>query len=134
MFDASNVRQDRDDDLVHGFVDRAGLLIRDYKDWILGEIRDCMPKAEALETTLPESDQKSDVHAAIERMVDIEKYDLPAAIKNLRQKCTEIGDGSYHDVMDAHQWIEDGLSRFEGLVRSLSSIRKLVDSLWEPDT
>ena len=136
MFDAISQRQDRDDDLAHGFVDRAGLLIRDYQAWILLEIKDCMPKAEALEATLPEGDLKNDVHSAIQRMETIEKYELPEAVKNLRQKCTEIGIGnsSYSDVMDAHQWIEDGLSRFEGLVRGLLSIRKLLDSRWESDT
>jgi hypothetical protein len=133
MFDASSPRQGRDDDLTNSFADRARFLIHDYKDWILLEIKDCMPKAEALEATLPEGDRKNDVSFAIQRMSTIEKYDLPEAVKNLRQKCTEIDDSSYSDVMDAHQWIEDGLSRFEGMVRGLLSIRELLDSLWEPD-
>jgi len=127
--DSDGIRPERDNDLVLGFADRSRGLLQDYNEWIYAEIKDLQAKIEAIQaTTNGTLSVELEVHTR--ELEIIEQHRFPEAKRNLRQKCSEIEGGTYDNIMDANQWIQDGLNRFESLARSVLSIRKEIDRVW----
>ncbi len=128
--DNGDIRKERDDDLVKGFTDRSRGLLIDYEEWILIEIKELQIKIESIQLT---TNGAAELEEQANKLEMIARHKLPEAKRNLRQKCSEIEEGTYDSIMDANQWIQDGLNRFESLTRSILSIRKHIDQVWRSD-
>ncbi len=133
MPDSDDLRDERDRRLVNGFISGARGFRLYYWEWIQEEVKDCKFKAEFLEPALSGT-VKSSVQAAIQRLEEIDRRELKEVIDNVDTKCSEIEDGAWNNVLDAFPYLEEGLHRFERLVRELLDIRSLLDSLWESGT
>ena len=133
MSDTDELRQERDDNLKYAFVDRAWNLRHAYQEWIQQELKDLIPKAEFVEPTLSGT-MKSQVQAAIQRMKHINNHELQEAIENINGRCAELRLTVSDNVIEDRQSLADCLSRFQGLVRELLDMRRLLDGLWASDT
>ena len=130
MVDDDDLTQERDDFLVSTFVSVAMHYRSAYHEWIQEELNHWIPKAEAIEETLS-GELRTKLQAQIQRMKDMNRYELPEAVNNLKDKCSDINAGAWQSVMDALPFLEEGIFRFTGLVRELLDIRRLLDDLWE---
>lgn len=131
MVDDSEIKDDRDKNLVLAFADRARGLLRDYSGWVEDEIKYCQTKIEAVEVIVGSDNVPDDLKTASDLMNHILRHQLPNAKVNLRDKCKEIEDGSFDSIVDAQQWIQDGIARFESIAWHMLRIRKSVDDHWE---
>jgi len=125
-----DLEQERDKALADGFADQARLLMREYDIWVGDEITALLAKIQALPKS-EDPELNTELESLSEELNLIEQSKLPEAKRNLREKCSEIEDGSYSHVMDAYSWIQDGLTRFEIIVRRLISIRVTISRLWD---
>ncbi len=131
--DDGDIRKDRDENLIYGFTDRSRGLLKDYERWLSDEIRELQGKIESIQlTTNDVLPLELQIHS--EELEGIERHRFPEAKRNLRQKCSEMEDGIQDSIMDANQWIQDGINRFESLARSVLSIRKDIDRIWKEGT
>ena len=128
--DDSDIREERDKNLVFAFADRARGLLRDYSGWIEDEIRDCQTKVEAVEALIGEEGIPDELRTVREAMDHILRYRLPNAKVNLRDKCKEIEDGAFDSILDAQQWIQDGIGRLELIAWHMIKIRNSVNTHW----
>ncbi len=131
--DDGDIKKDRDENLIHGFTDRSRGLLNDYERWLSDEIRELQGKIETIQLTTNDVLQL-ELQIYSEELEVIERHRFPEAKRNLRQKCSEMEDGGQDNIMDANQWIQDGINRFENLARSVLSIRKDIDRIWNEDT
>lgn len=129
--DNGDIKEERDSNLVCALADRARGLLRDYSSWVEDEIRDCQTKIEALEATVGDEGIAGELRTAREVMEHMLRYQLPNAKTNLRDKCKEIEEGAFNSIIDAQQWIQDGIGRFETIAWRMVMIRKLVNDNWQ---
>ena len=127
MPDEYELRQQRDDDLVDGFRDRAWYMLKRYQEWLELEFKDAIPKAE-LQEILSSGSVKSRLQLKIDRMNQINLHDLPEAISNVTEKCNDLRRDGSVDILEDYQYLQDCLSRLHGFVRELLEIRRLLDS------
>jgi len=133
MSDYDDLTQERDAALARDFADVARQLRRAFREWIQEEVKDLATKAGCLEPLL-EGVLKKNMQGTIGRIKDIDRDELREATLSLEQKIGAIDDGVYDSLLDARRHLEEGVSRLEGLVRELLSIRRDVDSLLEAHT
>jgi hypothetical protein len=126
-----DIKEERDFNLVCSLADRARGLLRDYSSWVEDEIRDCQIKIEALEATVGDEGITGELKTALEVMEHMLRFQLPNAKTNLRDKCKEIEDGAFDSIIDAQQWLQDGIGRFETIAWRMTLIRKLVNDNWK---
>lgn len=126
--DNDQPKEERDSDLVVGFVERASGLRFLYEEWIQLELKDCLPKAELLLPALGNGKIKRELKAMIRHMKAINRVELPDAVENIKGKCTELRQLVPDNIMEHRQELEGCLSRFVELVRELLAVRKFLDS------
>ena len=125
-----DLSEESDKVLVRAFVDVATQLRRAYWEWIQEEIKRLAIVADSLEPTL-EGVVKAGMQETSQRIRDIDRHELPEAIRSLKEKISEIDGGAWKDAPDARRYLEEGLSRLEALVRELLHIRDSLESLLE---
>lgn len=119
---------ERDDKLIrYGFTPSSRLVCREFREWIQQEVKACKNEVMWLEPAC-EGKEKEELTHIKERLDDIDRVELLAADNNLDEKLTEIEDGAWDDILDAWQWIEDAISRFERLAREMLTIRNNIAS------
>jgi hypothetical protein len=133
MSDHDDLAQERDAALARDFTDVARQLRRAFREWIQEEVKDLAARADSLEPLL-DGVVKTRMQQTTARIRDIDHNELPEATQNLKQKIEEIDDGVYDSLPDGRRHLEEGVSRLEGLVRELLSIRRNVDAMLEAHT
>ncbi len=128
MPDRFTLRQERDDDLVSGFVEQARTVHYRYREWIQEEVKDCIIQAEMLEPRLQGTIQ-SQLRVKMARMRQINEIDFPQACKDLEEKRKEIAQSGSADMLGDRQYIEDCLSKLLGFVHELLIMRQHLDGL-----
>ena len=128
MMDSSS-REERDTFLVVSSVVSAALaFLRGYETWIQDELKDLQLRAERVARRAG-GNLRQELQAKTQVLRTMEQHDLPEAVRNLRTKIMEINDGTYDDVVDARHYLEEGLYRFDSMVRILLYYRRGLDSL-----
>jgi hypothetical protein len=126
--DEYELRQQRDDDLVDGFRERAKSMMIFYQAWIQSELIEDIKKAGLLEATSGESAFKQQLQLKIDRLKQINLHELPEAVRNVTEKCNELRRGGSADILEDYRYLQDCLSRLHGLVRELLDIRRMLDT------
>jgi hypothetical protein len=126
MSEEYEIRQQRDDDLVDGFRERAKYMMLCYQEWVQLEIGELLPQAQILEASCNEQPIKRQLSLKVGRMQQINLHELPEAVKNVTAKCSELRHDGPYDILEDYRYLQDCLSRLHEFVRELLEIRELV--------
>ena len=129
MTDIAQLRRERDDNLLHQYLMLADSMKFRYHEWVTEELKDLLPKAQTAELE-PSNLQpvKGALRQKIARMRDIDQ-ELQEACRNIVDICRELRYAMPDELVRDAQQVEDGLSRFRGMVRELLDIREYLDNL-----
>lgn len=133
MSDYTDLTQERDRELVIAFASSAHNLRAHFRLWIQEELKDLAARADSIEPIL-QGQVKGELNRTIERIREIDRVILGESVQSLQQKIEEIEGGVYEDIFDAQGYLNEGLTRLEGLVRELLRIRDSLNDLWESHT
>ncbi len=122
-------REERDNFLVvNTVVGAATSLLMGYQGWLQEEVKELTLRAAVCSASCSDPLQ-SHIEQRINRLRDIQQYELDEAVRALRSKIKEINESAYDSIIDARRYLEDGLYRFESLVRECLECRRLLDGL-----
>ena len=124
---------ERDRELAMAFATSARTLRLYIREWIQGELNELVVRAESLEPALRDP-MKNEMQRTVRRIREIDRDELRESVQSLQGKIDEIEEGVYDNILDARQYLNEGLIRLEGLIRELLSIRDSLDNLWESHT
>ena len=102
------------------------MLLSGYRDWVTEEAQNLVRLTRRLEYA-GDSYAQGMVQQEIRRIQAIEEHDLPAARQSVQDKIVEVSDGAFSDIIDARRYLEEGLYRFETLIRDLLACRKRLE-------
>ena len=102
------------------------MLLSGYLDWVTAEAQTLERLAKRMEYAGDSYAQKM-VQQEIRRIQNINEHDLPYAKESVRTKIAEVSDGDFSDIIDARRYLEEGLYRFEVLIRDLLACRKRLE-------
>ena len=102
------------------------VLLSGYLDWVSAEAQSLERLAKRMEYAGDSFAQRM-VQQEIRRIQDINEHDLPEAKDSVQAKIVEVSDGDFSDIIDARRYLEEGLYRFEVLIRDLLACRKRLE-------
>jgi hypothetical protein len=122
-------REERDSTLVvKAVVESASGFLTAYQTWLYEEVKelkqrctDCVAKYD--------DPLRSKIKPHITRLNDIDTYEIDEAVNELRVKIGDVNVGSYDNIVDARRHVDEGIYRFESLVRECLELRRLLDLL-----
>lgn len=122
-------REERDSSLVvKAVVASATGFLTAYQSWLYEEVKELQQRCADCSSKFNDP-LKSKIETRITRLSDIDKYEIVEAAKELRVKISDVNGGAYDNIVDARRHVDEGVYRFESLVRECLDIRRLVDLL-----
>lgn len=121
-----DLRDERDRALLRQFCQGARQLRHEFREWVQEELKDVLYRAECLEP-LCAGPMLAELRLTIVRLRDINREILQEAVRSLDSKITEVEAGAYDNLPDARAYLEEGVSRLEGLVRELLRTRRMLE-------
>ena len=123
--DFNDRRATRDEDLVKGLCGAARNLRHEMREWVQQEVNTILVEAQLLEGRLG-GEVAAALVGMIERLRAINNTELRDAVVALDDVVTQVLNGGYTDVLDAHVQLRNGCVGFEHILGQLQPIRDFI--------
>ena len=119
-------QEERESYLIIQLISGTTVLLTGYKDWVHDEVEALLQLGRHLEYSNDGLAQRM-VQLEIRRLEAIRDDDLGTAKESVESKIKDINNGTYDNVIDARRYLEEGLYRFETILRDLLSCRRKLE-------
>lgn len=129
----TELRRDRDKASARLFARHAREKNNEYRSWTLEEVRGLFNQADIIGTMTNDAARMEQVALIKERLVEIRDNQMDNIYNVIDGKISEIYEyENFTDPIDARDFLEEGLCRFEALQRELLKYRDQLDEIWAP--
>lgn len=120
---------ERDNDLVHGLcypMERN--MLRELREWIEAELKALTAEAQ-IQQAKAGGHIAEGLASALEQLGVLSRVDLPEASQDCKDKIYDIQQGTWSDVFDAYDQMQQELAKMMRIVRALLEIRTFIEPM-----